>query len=134
MIKINCDGGQIGRFWWENSRENGIFYGGHRQPQTTLRPGRCGWDEAWPDFNAWPVSPWGKGDAQDDYWRDFAAFEPWFDHQMEARGLDEQDLTITERIELYALLVHVFQLGIQAGKNPWKWANQLANQPTEEQP
>jgi hypothetical protein len=73
------------------------------------------------------VSPWGKGDAADDYWRDFAAFEPWFDRQIETRKL-ELDLNITDKIELYAMLVDMFHFGIDAGRNPWGWAEHVEQQ------
>jgi hypothetical protein len=135
MIEINCQGGRIGRFRWENSDRGGIF----RQSGescTTFRPGRCGWDEAWPDCHSWPVSPWGKGDAADDYFRDFNAFEPWFDRQVETRKLD-LDLNITEKIKVYSLVCGVFNAGIDAGRNPWSWAHRVEQQqtrfPTEEQ-
>jgi hypothetical protein len=129
MIEINCHGGRIGRFWWENSDRGGVFLR-CGQFNTKLRPGRCGWDETWPDYHSWPVMPWGKGDAVDEHWRDFAAFEPWFDRQLEARNLDEQDLTITDRIELYSLVCGVFKAGIDAGRNPWDWAQRVEQQPT----
>ena len=123
MIEINSYGGQIGRFWWKNSSN---------------RPGLCGWREAWPDFHLWPISPWmHRGLAPTrtptlrNAWLDFTAFESWFDCQMKT-CLDERYLTTGERIELYYLLCDIFDAGIQAGRNPWKWANQLANQPTEE--
>ena len=115
MIEINCYGGQIGRFWWKNSGQSG---------------GRCGWDHAWPDRHAWPVMPWGPGDPVDEHWRDFAAFEPWFDDQLDNRNLDEIDFTITEKIELYSLLCDVFHAGVEAGQNPWQWAWQLAQRST----
>jgi hypothetical protein len=73
--------------------------------------------------------PWGKGDAADDYWRDFAAFEPWLDRQIETRKL-ELDLNITEKIELYAMLVDIFHAGIDAGRNPWGWALRVEQQAT----
>jgi hypothetical protein len=120
MIEINCHGGQIGRFWWENSYE---FY-------TSFCPGRCGWDETWPDRHNWPVSPWGKGDPVDECWRDFAAFEPWLDHQMEKRNLDHIDLSIIDKIELYSMLCALFHCGIDAGRNPWDWALRIEQQTT----
>lgn len=123
MIKITCDGGQIGRFWWENSSESGLFAQGH-QPCTTLRPGRFGWDHAWPDRHAWPVSPWGKGDPQDDCWRDYAAFEKWFTDECERREID-LDIDITERVRIYALLYDIFDAGVLAGRDPWRWAEEL---------
>jgi hypothetical protein len=128
MIEINCHGGRIGRFWWDNSGCGSRYFPG-------FRPGRCGWRESWPDVTAaWPVCPWGKGDPADDYWRDFAAFEPWFDRQMEVRKLD-LDLNITDRIELYSMLCDTFDSGVEAGQNPWRWARQLEQRSTtEEQP
>lgn len=123
MIEINCYGGRIGRFWWENSDRGGLFL---RSGQF----GRCGWDETWPEQHAWPVMPWGKGDAADDYWRDFKAFEPWLDRQMEDRKLDHIDLNITDKIELYSMLCAVFSCGIDAGRNPWDWALRVEQQTT----
>jgi hypothetical protein len=124
-FRIDSDGGRIGRFWWDNSGQGGLFlpYG---QFFTSFRPGRCGWRESWPDETAaWPVAPWGKGDPADDYCRDFAAFEPWFDRQMDNRNLDDFDPTLIEKIELYDLLVGVFNAGIEAGQNPWRWAKDV---------
>jgi hypothetical protein len=124
-FKINSDGGQIGRFWWDNSGCGSWYF-------PSFRPGRCGWRESWPDETAcWPVSPWGKGDSADDYFRDFAAFEPWFDRQMEVRKLD-LDLNITDRIELYSMLCSMFNAGVEAGQNPWQWARQLDQRSTNE--
>jgi hypothetical protein len=128
MIEINCYGGRIGRFWWENSDRGGLFLRSG-ESYTSFRPGRCGWDETWPERHSWPVMPWGKGDAADDYWRDFAAFEPWLDRQIETRKL-ELDLNITEKIELYAMLVDIFHAGIDAGRNPWGWALRVEQQAT----
>ena len=130
MICIDCHGGQIGRFWWVNSNRGGFFLQSG-ECYTTFRPGRCGWDETWPDYHSWPVMPWGKGDAVDEHFRDFAAFEPWFDRQMETCNLDEQDLTITDKIELYSLLCSVFHCGIDAGRNPWSWAEHVEQQQTQ---
>jgi hypothetical protein len=121
MIEINCHGGRIGRFWWRNS-DRGGFFQQSGESCTSFCPGRCGWDETWPEQHSWPVSPWSKGDAADDYWRDFAAFELWYQDQLAKRKLDEIDLTITEKIELYAMLVDIFHAGIDAGRNPWGWA------------
>jgi hypothetical protein len=129
MIEINCHGGRIGRFWWVNSNRGG-FFRRSGESRTTFRPGRCGWDEAWPEQHAWPVRPWGKGDAADDYWRDFAAFELWYQDQLAKRKLDEIDLTITEKIELYAMLVDIFHAGIDAGRDPWGWAKRVEQQTT----
>jgi hypothetical protein len=70
--------------------------------------------------------PWGKGDAVDEHWRDFAAFELWYQDQLAKRKLDEIDLTITDKIELYAMLVDIFHAGIDAGRNPWGWADHPA--------
>jgi hypothetical protein len=125
---IDSNGGRIGRFWWDNSGCNLGFF-------PSFRPGRCGWCESWPDETAcWPVSPWGKGDPADDYWRDFAAFEFWFDRQMEIRKLD-LDLNITDKIEMYSMLCGMFNAGVEAGQNPWRWARQLEQRSTtEEQP
>jgi hypothetical protein len=120
MIEISCHGGRIGRFWWENSDRGGLFLRSG-ECYTSFCPGRCGWDETWPEQHAWPVMPWGKGDA-DDCWRDFAAFELWYQDQLAKRKLDEIDLTITEKIELYVMLVDIFHAGIDAGRNPWSWA------------
>jgi hypothetical protein len=118
MIEINCHGGRIGRFWWENSGCGSGYF-------PSFRPGRCGWRESWPDETAcWPVSPWGKGNSADDYFRDFAAFEPWFDRQIEVRKLD-LDLNNTDRIEMYSLLVGIFNAGMEAGQNPWQWAKDV---------
>jgi len=124
MIEINSHGGRIGRFWWDNSGCGGIFdLAG--QFNTSFHPGRCGWRESWPDETAaWPVRPWGKGDPADDYWRDFAAFEPWFDRQMLGRKLD-LDLNITDKIELYSMLCDMFNAGVDAGQNPWRWAKDV---------
>jgi hypothetical protein len=128
MIQINCHGGRIGRFWWDNSGCNLWFF-------PSFSPGRCGWRESWPDETAaWPVRPWGPGDAVDEHWRDFTAFEPWFDRQMEGRKLD-LDLNITDKIELYSMLCDMFNAGVDAGRNPWRWARQLEQRSTtEEQP
>ena len=124
LINITSQGGNIGRFWWKNSSESGVFMQG-RQPETILRPGRIGWREKWPDWSqAWPPPPWGAGDPSDDHWRDFAAFEKWFESQLEQRALDKFDFNITERIELYDLMSNIFLSGIQAGRNPWAWAQQ----------
>lgn len=123
MIEINCHGGRIGRFWWDNSGCSGIF-GLAGQFNTSFYPGRCGWDHEWPDCHAWPVRPWGPGDAVDEHWRDFTAFEPWFDRQMEGRKLD-LDLNIIEKIELYSMLCGMFEAGVEAGQNPWRWAKGL---------
>lgn len=121
-FRIDSNGGQIGRFWWDNSGQGGLFL---RQGQfcTSFRPGRCGWLESWPDESAvWPVRPWGQGDPVDEHWRDFTAFEPWFDRMMEDRKLDGFDFTITDKIEMYSLLVDIFNAGMEAGQNPWRWA------------
>ena len=130
---IDLNGGQIGRFWWDNSGQGGLFlpYG---QFFTSFRPGRCGWRESWPDESAgWPVRPWGQGDPVDEHWRDFNAFEPWFDRMfepwfdrmMEDRKLDKIDFTITDKIEMYSLLVDIFNAGMEAGQNPWRWAKAM---------
>ena len=74
--------------------------------------------------------PWGPGDAADEHWRDFAAFELWFNDQMDKRSLDGFDFTVTDRIELYSLLCGVFNAGVEAGQNPWRWAQQLAQRST----
>lgn len=126
MIEINCNGGRIGRLWWENSGQGGVFYR-HRQPCTVLCPGRWGWDHAWPDTHAWPISPWGKGDPADECYRDFNAFEAWLDDQFERRNIDP-DLNITERIDLYSMFCNVFNAGTAAGSDPWRWANELQRQ------
>jgi hypothetical protein len=124
MIGVNCHGGQIGRFWWDNSGMGGIFTRAG-QFNTSFSPGRCGWNESWPDETAaWPVSPWGKGDAEDEHWRDFAAFESWLDHQMEVRELNFY-INSTERIEMYSMLCGVFNAGVEAGQNPWRWAKDV---------
>lgn len=123
-FRIDSDGGQIGRFWWDNSGQNGLFlpYG---QFFTKFRPGRFGWNEAWPDETAaWPVFPWGKGDPVDEHYRQFAAFEPWFYHQLAKRGID-LDFNVTEEIEMFAFLAGVFHAGIDAGRNPWRWARDV---------
>lgn len=133
MIEINCYGGRIGRFWWNNSGMGGIFTCAG-QFNTSFRPGRCGWDHAWPDCHAWPVMPWGPGDAVDEHWRDFTAFEPWFDRQIKVRKLD-LDLDINERIKMYSMLSDTFSAGVDAGQNPWRWARQLEQRSTtKEQP
>jgi hypothetical protein len=131
---IDSDGGRIGRFWWDNSGCGGIFALAG-QFNTSFRPGRCGWRESWPDVTAaWPVCPWGPGDSVDEHWRDFTAFELWFDRQMEVRKLD-LDLNITDRMELYSMLCGMFNAGVEAGQNPWRWARQLEQRSTtEEQP
>jgi hypothetical protein len=117
-FKIDSDGGQIGRFWWDNSACGSWHF-------PSFRPGRCGWRESWPDVTAaWPVCPWGPGDAVDEHWRDFTAFELWFDRQIEVRKLD-LDLNITDRIEMYSMLCGMFNAGIEAGQNPWRWAKDV---------
>ena len=121
-FRIDSNGGQIGRLWWDNSGQGGLFLR-HGQFFTSFRPGRCGWRESWPDESAcWPVMPWGKGDPVNEHWRDFTAFEPWFDRMMEDRKLDEIDFTITDRSEMFSLLVDMFNAGMEAGQNPWRWA------------
>ena len=121
-FRIDSNGGQIGRLWWDNSGQGGLFLR-HGQFFTSFRPGRCGWCESWPDESAaWPVRPWGQGDPVDEHWRDFTAFEPWFDRMMENRKLDGFDFTITDKIEMYSLLVDMFNAGMEAGQNPWRWA------------
>jgi hypothetical protein len=129
MIEVNCHGGRIGRFRWANSSFGGSF---RRcgQFNTQLHPGNCGWDEAWPDWHSWPVSPWGKGDPVDERWREFAAFGLWLDRQLESRGFDRIDLNITERIELFSIFCAVFNCGIYAGRNPWDWALRIEQQTT----
>jgi len=129
MIEIGCHGGRIGRFEWRNSNFSGVFLR-RGQINTAFIPGRCGWDHTWPDWHAWPVRPWGRGDAVDEHWRDFAAFESWIENQMEARNLSEIDFTITDRIQLYSLLVGVFNAGMEASRNPWRWAQQVERQAT----
>lgn len=123
MIEINSYGGRIGRFWWINSSMGGGLF------DTVFNPGSCGWDHAWPETHAWPVRPWGKGDPLDEHWRDFAAFESWFqdelEKRMEKRRLDEIDLTITDKIDLYDLMVYIFHAGVMAGRDPWSWAQDL---------
>lgn len=126
MIKINCNGGRIGRLWWENSSYGGVFIR-YRQPRTFFRPGFWGWDHAWPDNHAWPISPWGKGDPADEHYRDNVAFEAWLNDQFERRNVD-LDLNTTEQIELYAMLCNVFRAGVAAGRDPWRWANKLQRQ------
>ena len=130
MIRIDSYGGQIGRFWWENSDRGGLFLRSG-ESCTIFRPGRCGWDKTWPDCHAWPVMPWGKGDVVDEHWRDFTAFEPWFDRQLKGRKLDHVDLNITEKIEVYAMLCDVFRCGIDAGRNPWDWAEHVEQRQTQ---
>jgi hypothetical protein len=130
MIEINCHGGRIGLFWWDKSAMGGIFNCAG-QLNTSFWPGRCGWDHAWPDCHAWPVMPWGPGDAVDEHLRDFTAFEPWFDRQMEVRKFD-LDLDITDKIELYSMLCGMFNAGVEAGQNPWRWARQLEQRSTNE--
>jgi len=125
MINITCHGGNIGRFWWNNSFESGLFAQGH-QPVTTLHPGRIGWCEPWPDqTQAWPHAPWGPGDANDDIWRDFVAFEKWFEQELEKRDLNKFDFEIDHRITLFAWMSDIFLSGIQAGRNPWAWARKV---------
>jgi len=123
VIEIQCDGGRIGRLWWENSSQGGVFYR-HRQPCTVLRPGRWGWDHAWPDWHPWPVMPWGKGDPADDCWRDYTAFEPWFADQCEREDI-HLDLDITDKISIYSMFCKVFDAGVAAGCDPWRWAAEL---------
>lgn len=121
MIRIDCHGGQIGRFWWVNSNRGGVL----------RRFGCCGWDETWPDRQPWPIRPWGRGDAVDDFdMRDFTAFESWFDCQLEVRLLDHIDLNISKKIEFYNMLCGVFAAGIDAGRNPWSWAQHVEQQQT----
>ena len=127
MIEVNCHGGRIGRFCWKNS-DRGGFFEQSGESCTSFRPGSCGWDEPWPDRHNWPVSPWGKGDAADEHWRDFAAFEPWLDRQLKKRKLDHIELNITEKIELYSMLCDTFHCGIHAGRNPWAWAEHVEQQ------
>ena len=129
MIEVNCHGGQIGRFHWVNSSFGG-FFRRCGQFNTKLRPGSCGWDETWPDLHNWPVYPWGKGDPADEHWRDFTAFEPWLDRQLESRKLHHIDLSIIDKIELYSILGTVFHCGIDAGRNPWGWALRVEQQTT----
>ena len=126
MIEISCHGGQIGRFWWINS-DRGGFFQRSGESCTSFCPGRCGWDETWPEQHAWPVRPWGKGEAADDHFRDFAAFRPWFNRQIEVRKLD-QNLNILEEIEVYAMLTSVFYAGVEAGQDPWGWAEHVEQQ------
>ncbi len=66
--------------------------------------------------------PWGQGDPVDEGYRDFIAFEPWFDRMMEGRNLDGFDFTITDKVEMYSLFVGIFNAGMEAGQNPWRWA------------
>jgi hypothetical protein len=134
IFRIDSNGGRIGRFWWDNSGMSGIFALAG-QFNTSFHPGRCGWRESWPDVTAaWPVRPWGPGDAVDEHWRDFTAFDLWFDRQIEVRKLD-LDLNITDRIEFYSMLCSMFNAGVDAGRNPWRWARQLEQRSTtEEQP
>ena len=121
-FRIDSYGGQIGRIWWDNSGQSGLFLR-HGQSFTSFHPGRCGWRESWPDESAgWPVMPWGQGDPVDEHCRDFNAFEPWFDRIMEDRKLDGFDFTIIDKIEMYSLLVDMFNAGMEAGQNPWRWA------------
>jgi hypothetical protein len=129
MIEISSYGGRIGRFWWENSDRAG-FFRRSGESCTSFRPGSCGWDETWPDRHNWPVSPWGKGDAVDEHWRDFVAFELWFERQLKSRKLDHIDLKITEKIELYSMLCDMFHCGIDADRNPWDWALRAEEQTT----
>ena len=126
-IRIDSHGGQIGRFCWTNSDRGGIF---RRSGEscTTFRPGSCGWDITWPEQHAWPVMPWGKGDAVDEQWRDFTAFELWFSCQMKDRKLGHIDLNITEKIKIYDMLCGMFAAGIEAGHNPWSWAKHVEQQ------
>ena len=129
MIEINCYGGRIGRFWWDNSGMGGIFTRAG-QFNTSFSPGRCGWNESWPDATAaWPVCPWGPGDAVDEHYRGFTAFEPWFNRQIKVRKLD-LDLNITDKIELYLMLSGMFEAGVKAGQNPWRWARRLEQRST----
>jgi hypothetical protein len=132
MIEINCSGGRIGRFRWENSCYSGLF-SCSGQFRTSLLPGRCHWDETWPDCHAWPVRPWGIGDPAAGHWRGFASFENWLSAQLEARNLDGHDFSINERIEMYAMMVDVFQAGVDAGRNPWRCAQQLSKATTTPQ-
>jgi hypothetical protein len=128
---IDSNGGRIGRFWWDNSAMGGIFTRAG-QFNTSFRPGRSGWSESWPDETAaWPVRSWGPGDAVDEHLRDFTAFEPWFDRWMEVRKLD-LNLNITDKIELYSMLCGMFEDGVKAGRNPWRWARQLEQRFTNE--
>ncbi len=129
MIEINCQGGRVGRFWWENSDRGGLFLKSG-QWFTSFRPGRCGWDETWPERHSWPLMPWGKGDAADDYFQDFNAFEPWLDCQLKSQKLDLIDLNIIDKISLHVILVDVFHAGIAAGRNPWSWALRVEPQAT----
>jgi hypothetical protein len=124
IFHIDSDGGQIGRFWWDNSGCSGIFALAG-QFNTIFHPGRCGWRESWPDVTAaWPVCPWGPGDPANDYFRNFNAFELWFDSQMETRMLD-LNLNIIDKIELYSMLCDMFDAGIEANRNPWRWAKDV---------
>lgn len=122
MIEINCNGGRIGRLWWENSSR---WFG----------PGRWGWDHAWPDIHVWPISPWGKGDPADECYRDFHAFEAWFSNEGERQGLilDLALEDISDKIRIYSMFCNVFKAGIAAGRDPWHWANELQRQ-TEQHP
>lgn len=125
MIEVNCNGGRIGRFRWKNSYFSGLFLRSG-QSRTSLVPGHCSWDETWPDCHAWPVAPWGKGDAADESWRDFAAFEEWLSAQLKARNLDRYDFTIGDKIEMYVMMINVFLAGVDPGRNPWRCAQQLS--------
>ncbi len=51
---------------------------------------------------------------------------------MEDRNLDEIDFTITDRIEMYSMLCDMFNAGVEAGRNPWRWARQLEQRSTNE--
>jgi hypothetical protein len=118
FIKITCQSGRIGKFWWHNSTEAGFFprYG---QPETILSPGQCGWDEMWPDAHPWPIRSWGKCDLDRDGWAaDFDVFERWMATNDQSDQLG--DLDIMARIALYSLCVDAFYSGIDAGRNPWR--------------
>jgi hypothetical protein len=43
---------------------------------------------------------------------------------MEVRKLD-LDLNTTDRIEMYSMLCGMFQDGVEAGQNPWRWAKDV---------
>jgi hypothetical protein len=40
-------------------------------------------------------------------------------------NLDEIDFTITDRIEMYSFLADIFNAGVEAGQNPWRWAKDV---------
>jgi hypothetical protein len=43
---------------------------------------------------------------------------------MEVRKLD-LELNIIDRIDMYSMLCDMFNAGVEAGQNPWRWAKDV---------